>query len=75
MGTCRMGPRNDPIAVVSDELNVYGVDGLCIADSSVMLEMVSANIYSSDADDCGEGFRHDSRTSAASSGGTQQLIP
>ena len=45
MGTCRMGPRNDPIAVVSDELNVYGVDGLCIADSSVMPEMVSANIY------------------------------
>ena len=45
MGTCRMGPRNDPIAVVSDELNVYGVDGLCIADSSTMPEMVSANLY------------------------------
>ena len=44
MGTCRMGPREDPMSVVDAELRVHGVHGLRIADSSVMPAMPSANI-------------------------------
>jgi choline dehydrogenase len=43
MGACRMGPATDPTAVVDDQLRVYGVDGLRIADSSIMPSMPSAN--------------------------------
>lgn len=44
MGTCRMGPREDPTSVVDAELRVLGVHGLRIADASVMPAMPSANI-------------------------------
>jgi len=40
-GTCRMG--RDPRAVVDLELRVRGVDGLRIADNSIMPRLVSAN--------------------------------
>lgn len=43
MGTCRMGPRSDPTAVVDDTLKVYGIEGLRVADASIMPDMVSAN--------------------------------
>ena len=43
MGTCRMGPSSDPTAVVDDELRVRGVEGLRIADASIMPTMPSAN--------------------------------
>jgi 5-(hydroxymethyl)furfural/furfural oxidase len=35
-GTCRMGARNDPLSVVDPEGRVIGVDGLRVADASVM---------------------------------------
>ena len=41
IGTCRMG--NDPGAVVDPELRVRGVDGLRVADASIMPTMVSTN--------------------------------
>lgn len=41
--TCRMGPRNDPAAVVDDRLRVRGVAGLRIADASIMPRVPSAN--------------------------------
>ena len=44
MGTCRMGPQSDPSAVVDDELRVRGLEGLRVADASVMPMMLSANI-------------------------------
>ena len=44
MGTCRMGTREDPGAVVDAELRVHGVEGLRIVDASVMPTMPSANL-------------------------------
>jgi choline dehydrogenase len=43
MGTSRMGPRSDPLAVVDARLRPYGLDGLRIADASIMPSMPSAN--------------------------------
>ena len=44
MGTCRMGPANDPTSVVDDELRVRGLEGLRVADASIMPMMLSANL-------------------------------
>ena len=43
MGTCRMGPAADPDAVVDDRLRVHGIEGLRVADASIMPLMTSAN--------------------------------
>src|SRR6185295_4067486 len=44
MGTCRMGPDNDPTSVVDDELRVRGLQGLRVVDASIMPMMLSANL-------------------------------
>ena len=41
-----MGPADDPGAVVDERLRVRGVDGLRIADASVMPRIVSGNTNS-----------------------------
>jgi choline dehydrogenase len=43
-GTCKMGPADDPMAVVDAELRVRGLGGLRIADASVMPRITSNNI-------------------------------
>ena len=35
-GTCRMGKEDDPMAVVDEKLRVKGVEGLMVADCSIM---------------------------------------
>lgn len=40
-GTCKMG--NDPMAVVDERLRVHGIQGLRVADCSIMPEIVSGN--------------------------------
>jgi choline dehydrogenase len=42
-GTCRMGPRGDPLAVVDDELRVRGVGRLRVIDASVFPRITSGN--------------------------------
>ena len=46
-GTCQMGPRNDPASVVDDQLRVRGLEGLRIADASIMPAVPSANTSAS----------------------------
>jgi len=41
VGTCKMGV--DPMAVVDPELRVHGIDGLRVADASVMPTLISGN--------------------------------
>jgi choline dehydrogenase-like flavoprotein len=41
VGTCKMG--RDPMAVVDDQLRVYGVQGLRVADASIMPTLVGGN--------------------------------
>jgi choline dehydrogenase len=43
IGTCRMGPSSDALAVVDDRLIVHGIDGLRVADASIMPTMPSSN--------------------------------
>jgi choline dehydrogenase/4-pyridoxate dehydrogenase len=44
LGTCKMGPASDRMAVVDGELRVHGVEGLRVVDGSVMPDLVGANI-------------------------------
>ena len=41
--TCKMGPSSDPMAVVDQQGRVHGIQGLRVADASVMPNCVRAN--------------------------------
>lgn len=43
IGTSRMGPADDPMNVVDEQLRVHGLHGLRVADASIMPSMPSAN--------------------------------
>lgn len=43
VGTAKMGPASDPLAVVDAELRVHGVTGLRVIDASVMPSITSGN--------------------------------
>ena len=43
VGTCRMGPGSDPMAVVDPQLRVHGIGGLRVADASIMPTLVGGN--------------------------------
>jgi len=47
IGSCGMGPASDASAVVAPDLTVHGLDGLTVADASIMPTMPSANTYAS----------------------------
>ena len=46
VGTAKMGPLSDPVAVVDARLRVHGVQGLRVADASVMPTITSGNTNS-----------------------------
>lgn len=43
-GTCRMGAKDDAMAVVDPECRVIGVDGLRVADSSIFPQITNGNL-------------------------------
>ncbi|MGJ5023098.1 GMC family oxidoreductase [Bradyrhizobium oligotrophicum] len=42
--SCRMGPADSTWATVDDQLRVHGLQGLRVADASIMPRMISANL-------------------------------
>ena len=42
-GTCKMGPDTDPMAVVDQNGRVRGLEGLRVADASIMPDVIRAN--------------------------------
>ncbi len=43
-GTCKMGAKNDPMAVVDSQCRVIGVQGLRVADSSIFPRITNGNL-------------------------------
>src|SRR5690606_34298033 len=43
VGTAKMGPRDDAMAVVDERLRVHGIAGLRVVDASVMPTITSGN--------------------------------
>ena len=43
VGTCKMGPDSDPLAVVDGRLRVRGIEGLRVADASIMPKIIGGN--------------------------------
>ena len=43
VGTCKMGPDSDPMAVVDPQLRVKGIEGLRVADASIMPTLIGGN--------------------------------
>ena len=43
VGTCKMGPASDAMAVVDAELRVHGIENLRVADASIMPDIIGGN--------------------------------
>lgn len=43
VGTCRMGPASEFAAVVDPQLRVHGIEGLRVADASIMPDIIGGN--------------------------------
>ena len=43
VGTCKMGPSTDPLAVVDAKLRVHGLQNLRVIDASIMPHLVTGN--------------------------------
>lgn len=64
VGTCKMGPAGDSLAVVGPDLRVHGVDGLRVADASIMPTITTGNTNAPSimiGEKCAELLRGDGR--------------
>lgn len=43
VGTCKMGPEEDPMAVVDHQLKVCGIEKLRVVDASIMPKLIAGN--------------------------------
>ena len=43
VGSCKMGPPSDPDSVVDSDGRVHGIEGLYVADASLMPAVVAGN--------------------------------
>ena len=62
VGTCKMG--SDPLAVVDEQLRVHGIEGLRVADASIMPTMCSGNTHAPTvmiAERCAQFIKNESR--------------
>jgi choline dehydrogenase len=66
--TCAMGPASDPMVVVDPRLRVHGLEGLRVADASIMPTVVSGNTNAACimiGERCADFIRADRRSRAA----------
>ena len=69
VGTCRMGPADNPAAVVGPDLRVHGCTGLRVADASVMPNITTGNTNAPSimiGEKCADLLRAAARSSAGS---------
>lgn len=73
VGTCRMGPADNPAAVVGPDLRVHGCTGLRVADASVMPNITTGNTNAPSimiGEKCADLLRAAARAPARSSAGS-----
>lgn len=70
-GTCGMGPRDNRLSVVDERLRVHGIEGLRVADASIMPRLISGNTNATSimiGEKCADLIKADNSTSTSQAG-------